>query len=143
MTARSLRTLLDTQDGGADDLTLWLGRLQTLALVRTTGRTQGTRYFVDPALLHGAALTVPTTLTRIEPHRLMALILEDLFRYPGASSTDVNQRIGPEISAKAIKRMLDDLAAAGRVTHEGERRWRRYRLADAERPKGQNTSNQA
>lgn len=134
MTARSLRTLLDTQDGGADDLTLWLGRLQALALVRTTGRTQGTRYFVDPALLHGASLTVPTTLTRVEPHRLRALILEDLSRYPGASSTEVNRRIGVEISTKTIKRMLDDLADDGQIRHEGERRWRRYWLAGTRHP---------
>jgi ATP-dependent DNA helicase RecG len=84
--------------------------------------------------LHGAALTVPTTLTRVEPHRLRALILEDLSRYPGASSTEVNRRIGVEISTKTIKRMLDDLADDGQIRHEGERRWRRYWLAGTRHP---------
>lgn len=132
MTARSLRTLLDTQDGGADDLTLWLGRLQTLALVRTTGRTQGTRYFVDPALLHGAALTVPTTLTRIEPHRLMALVREDLRRYPGARIGEIGVRIGPEVPRSQLKRVLAELVRTAAVVMDGVRSTARYRLQDTE-----------
>jgi DNA-binding transcriptional regulator PaaX len=40
---------------------------------------------------------------------------------------------------KTIKRALDELAAAGQVNHEGERRWRRYRLGD----KGQTTAESA
>lgn len=62
--------------------------------------------------------------------------LEDLARYPNSSSTEINQRIGAEISAKTVKRALDDLGDEGRVTHEGERRWRRYRLSGQEH-KGQ------
>ncbi len=130
MTARELGAVLETD--GADELVVWLGRLQALALVQTAGRTQGMRYFVDPALLRGADLKLPTTLLRIEPHRLRALILEDLARYPDSSSADVNRRIGAEISAKTVKRSLDDLEDAGRVTHAGERRWRRYRLSSHE-----------
>jgi ATP-dependent DNA helicase RecG len=131
MTARELGAVLETD--GADGLAGWLGRLQVLALVQTTGRTQGTRYVVDPALLRGADLKLRTTLLRIEPHRLRALILEDLARYPDSSSTDVNRRIGGELSAKTVKRALDDLVEAGQVSHEGERRWRRYRPADQAR----------
>ncbi len=130
MTAWKLGAVLETD--GADELVVWLGRLQTLALVQTAGRTQGTRYFVDPTLLRGADLKLPTTLLRIEPHRLRALILEDLARYPDSSSADVNRRIGAEISAKTVKRALDDLVDVGRVSHEGERRWRRYRLSSQE-----------
>ena len=113
---------------GADALKPWLGRLLALELVRTTGRTKGQRYFVDPALLRGAKVPTVTTLARIEPHRLRALILEDLARYPGSASSEINVRVGPELSVKTIKRALDELVAAGQVAHEGERRWRRYRL---------------
>jgi ATP-dependent DNA helicase RecG len=128
MTARALKAVLETE--GGDDVAVWLGRLPTLALVQTVGRTQGTRYFVDPALLQGAQLVLPTTLVRIEPHRLQALILEDLRRYPDSSSADINQRIGAEISLKSFKRALDELIGAGQVSYAGERRWRRYRLSD-------------
>ncbi len=128
LTAKEMGVLLETEN--ADELDVWIGRLQTLALVKTTGRTKGTRYYVDPNLLRHAELKLPTTLLRIEPHRLRALILEDLARYPGSSSTEINQRIGLEISTKTVKRALDDLENTGQVLHEGERRWRRYRPAN-------------
>ncbi|HQW20720.1 MAG TPA: ATP-binding protein, partial [Rhodocyclaceae bacterium] len=134
MTARELSAVLETN--GADDLAVWLGRLVPSGLVRTSGKTSGMLYFVAPEWLRGAQLDRKTTLNRITPHRLIALILEDLTRYPDSSSTDVNRRIGAEISSKTVKRALDDLVEDGRVTYEGERRWRRYRLSDQEH-KGQ------
>jgi ATP-dependent DNA helicase RecG len=70
-----------------------------------------------------------TTLSRIEPHRLRALILEDLARYPGSASSQINARVGPELSGKTVKRAIDELVAAGEVAYSGEKRWRRYRLA--------------
>ena len=112
----------------ADALAPWLGRLLELGLVQSAGRTKGTRYFVAPLLLREANIKVPTSLRRIEPHRLRALILEDLARYPDSSSTDVNRRIGAEISARTVKWALDSLAADGLVGWEGKRRWRKYRL---------------
>ena len=112
---------------GADALKPWLGRLVALGLVRTTGRTQALRYFVDPGLLRDAKVPALTSLVRIEPHRLRALILEDLALYPGSASSEVNARVGAELSLKTIKRALDELAALGEVVFEGERRWRRYR----------------
>ncbi len=102
------------------------------SLRTVTGKTSGMRYFVAPDWLRGAQLDHKTTLSRITPHRLLALILEDLARYPDSSSADINRRIGAEISAKTVKRALDDLVVAGRVIHEGERRWRRYRLSERE-----------
>ena len=130
MTARELAAVLETD--GADELAVWLGRLVQSGLVHTSGKTSGMQYFVAPDWLRGAQLDRKTTLSRITPHRLLALILEDLTRYPDSSSTDINRRIGAEISAKTVKRALDDLVDAGRVIHEGERRWRRYRLSDQE-----------
>lgn len=130
MTARELSAELETDK--AEDLTPWLGRLQTFGLIRTNGKTSGMRYFVAPESLREARLDLQTTLTRIEPHRLRALIVEDLGRNPDSSSSDINRRIGVEISAKTVKRALDELTEDGRVSHSGERRWRRYRLSEQE-----------
>ncbi len=113
---------------GADALKPWLGRLLPLGLVQTSGRTKGLRYFVDPVLLRGAKVLTLTTLTRIEPYRLRALILEDLMRHPGSASPEINARVGAELSVKTVKRALDELVAAGDVRFAGERRWRRYSL---------------
>ena len=107
----------------------WTARLVGLGLVGTTGRTRATRYFVEPTLLRGAGLDVQTTLARIQPHRLRTLILEDLERFPGAGRADIHRRIGTEINAKAITRVLNKLIDDGAVTAQGERRWRTYRLS--------------
>jgi ATP-dependent DNA helicase RecG len=63
----------------------WLERLLTWGLIEQSGRTKATRYFVPPALLRDAGLDALTTLTRVQPHRLRALILEDLERFPGSA----------------------------------------------------------
>ena len=135
MTAKELGVVLATEYN--EDLRVWLGRLQMFGLVGFAGRTRAMRYFVEPALLSSADLRLPTTLLRIQPYRLRALILEDLSRYPDSSRVDINKRVGTEISAKNIIRALNDLGDAGDITHSGERRWRRYRLSDHE-SKGQN-----
>ncbi|NTV68692.1 MAG: ATP-dependent DNA helicase [Azonexaceae bacterium] len=127
MTARELGSVLETD--GADELAVWLGRLQTLALVQSSGRTQGTRYFVDPALLRGAELKVPTTLMRIEPHRLMELVREDLRRYPRSKIGEISARIGPELNRSQLKRALAELVSLSVVQMEGERNGARYRLS--------------
>jgi len=49
-------------------------------------------------------------------------------RYPESSSADINRRIGVEISAKTVKRALDESVGAGEIAYSGDRRWRRYRL---------------
>lgn len=127
MTARELGALLETE--GADELAVWLGRLPALSLVQSAGRTQGTRYFVDPELLRGADLKVPTTLLRIEPRRLMELVREDLRRYPGSKIGEIRGRVGPELNRSQLKRALTELVALSVVVMEGERNGARYRLA--------------
>ncbi len=128
MTASELASALELSS--ADDLKPWFGRLRDWQLVSESGRTKATRYFVAPEWLRGSGLEGKTTLTRIEPHRLRALILEDLQRYPGSSSSEINTRIGGEISDRTVKRALDELIEQNQVRPEGERRWRRYWLAD-------------
>ncbi len=126
MTARELGMALETE--GAQELAVWLGRLQMLALVKSVGRTQATRYFVDPDLLRGANLKLPTTLLRIEPHRLMELIREDLRRYPHSKIGEISSRIGPEVKRSQLKRALTELVALSVVRMEGKLNGARYQL---------------
>jgi ATP-dependent DNA helicase RecG len=109
----------------------WLDRLIQLGLIQQAGRTKATRYFVPPDLLKAAGLDQQTTLKRVPPHRLRALVLEDLERYPDSAISAIHRRIGSEISGRAIKRSLDQLIADGEVHRVGDRRWRTYRLAPA------------
>lgn len=128
MTARELGAWLETE--GAEELGVWLGRLSALDLVQTTGRTRGTRYFVDPELLRGVDLQMPTTLRRIEPHRLSELIREDLRRYPGSKIGEISRRIGPEVGRSQLKRALAELVTRAVVVMDGKLSGARYRLAE-------------
>ncbi|HOW61683.1 MAG TPA: ATP-binding protein [Candidatus Contendobacter sp.] len=127
MTARELAKSLELPETG--NLDAWLGRLPDWGIVQTSGRTQGTRYFVTPTLLHDADLTQLTTLTRIEPHRLSELVREDLRRYPDSKIGDVHKRIGKEIKRSQLKKVMAELVHTGTVVMQGERNGARYRLA--------------
>jgi ATP-dependent DNA helicase RecG len=124
MTARELAARLELPT--VEALQPWLKRLLDWQLVQSAGRTQATRYFVDPNLLRNLSFTGGTTLKRIEPHRLAALVMEDLQRYPESAISDIHQRIGGEIHPKQVKRALEELIERGAVRFEGEKRWRRY-----------------
>jgi len=127
MSARELATRLELRD--ADALRPWLGRLCEWGLVGQSGRTQATRYFVQPALLRSLAFPAVTTLKRIEDHRLRALVLEDLQRYPGSAIGQIHQRIGQEIPRRRLKTLLTALVATGEVTMTGKLKGARYGLA--------------
>lgn len=108
-------------------------------LVERIGRTSATHYFVPPALPRESGLDALTTLERVQPHRLRALILEDLEPLPDSGRSDIHSRSGLEIHEKAITRTLGSLLGEGAIRSVGERRWRKYRLA-ANTGKGQRQS---
>lgn len=112
----------------ADALRPWIGRLVELGLLDQAGRTNATRYFVQPALVRDAGLDALTTLTRVQPHRLKALILEDIERYPNSRKREIHRRVGPEIPERTFRRALQDLVIAGQVEAIGETRARTYRM---------------
>ena len=124
-----LATMLELSS--ADELRpSWLGRLLDWGLVQSTGKTMGVRYFVNPEVLKNAGLDGKTTLSRMEPHRLRALVSEDLSRYPGSSSAEVHRRVAPELALRTIRRALEELLEQQVVRFVGDRRWRRYWLTD-------------
>jgi len=96
--------------------------------VQSAGRTQATRYFVDPTLLRSLDFVGGTTLKRIEPHRLLALIVEDVKRYPLSKIGDIHKRIGLEIPRSRIRRGIEHLLIEGKLHQEGVRSGTRYRL---------------
>ncbi|WP_217808703.1 AlbA family DNA-binding domain-containing protein [Derxia lacustris] len=84
---------------------------------------------VQPELLRTLDFPAVTTLKRIEDHRLRALVLEDLGRYPGSPIGDVHRRIGEEIPRRRLRSVLSELMAAGAVRIAGRLRSARYFLA--------------
>lgn len=126
LTARELSAKLELPT--VEALQPWLKRLLEWGLVQSAGRTQATRYFVDPALLRSLNLAGGTTLKRIEPHRLSALIVEDVARYPTSRIGDIHRRIGLEIARSRVRRALEQLVKDGLLVQEGLRSATRYRL---------------
>ncbi len=124
MTAKEFARRLELANVG--ETRRWLGRLLDMGLVHFSGRTQATRYFLNPTLLRDTTLSLGTTLTRIEPHRLEASVIEDLHRYPGSAISEIHDRVAPEIKRRRLKTALDHLVEEGKVRPEGEKRWRRY-----------------
>lgn len=130
LTARELAFKLELSH--ADALRPWLGRLCEWGLVGQSGRTQATRYFVQPELLRSLAFPAVTTLKRIEEHRLRALVEEDLSRYPGSAFGEIHARIGSEIPSRRLRTMLKQLVDERIVEKVGVLKGTRYGLADAE-----------
>jgi len=91
LTARELAKALTLP--GTEALGSWMGRLQELGVVRQSGRTTGVRCFVEPKLLRDLDFTAATTLRRIEPHRLRALILTRLRLRPTRCGPDERRRL--------------------------------------------------
>jgi len=124
MTAREIATALELADAG--EVVSWIGRLADIGIVRLTGRTKGTRYYVAPEFLRRLDFPSQTSLARIEPHRLDALVLEDVTRYPGSAIGEIHGRIGTEIKRRQVKLALDRLCERDKVRPEGDKRGRRY-----------------
>jgi ATP-dependent DNA helicase RecG len=127
LTAKELVEYLELNH--ADQLRPWLERLCKWELVLQSGRTQATRYYVQPELLRTLAFPAVTTLKRIEDHRLRALVLEDLQRYPGSAIGEINLRIGEEIPRRRLRTMLGNLVKDEAVRTEGKLKGTRYFIA--------------
>ena len=91
--------------------------------------TQATRYFIDPTLLRTLNFVSGTTLKRIEPHRLAALIIEDVGLYPRSKIGDIHLRVGLEIPRSRVRRAMEQLVKEGKLAQEGVRSGTRYCLA--------------
>lgn len=127
LTAAELAERLELVD--AAELKPWIGRLPELGLVDQTGRTKATRYFVPPQILRDAGLDHVTSLVRVQPHRLKALVLEDLERFPDSTAPDIHRRVGAEIPERTFRRTLQALVQEAKVVAAGRTRARRYRAA--------------
>ena len=126
MTARELAVMLELPS--VEAVQSWIKRLLEWELIQSEGRTQARRYFVDPGLLRTLNFVGGTTLKRIEPHRLSALIVEDVGRYPRSRMSDIHERIGLEIPRSRIRRSVEQLVKDNKLQAEGVRSGTRYRL---------------
>jgi ATP-dependent DNA helicase RecG len=124
VSAIELKRMLALRD--LSELDAWIGNLLDQKLIRTKGRTKGMQYLVNPDLLRQVGYKGKTSLKQIEDHRLKELIAEDVGKFPGSQSPEIQERIGREIPLRRIRQQLYGLIDDHRVRKEGVRRHTRY-----------------
>lgn len=113
-----------------DSLSSWLGKLIKYNIVKSKGKTKGKEYFINPDILKKAKYKGKTNLKKIENYRIKELIIEDLKIYKECTMSDLNERIGKEISRRKILRELLKLKDDKIIDFKGEKKGRRYFLLD-------------
>lgn len=103
----------------------WLGNLLKSKIILTRGRTKGMRYFVNPELLKGTGLE-KTDLSNVEEHRLQALVLEDIEKYPKSGIEEIHTRVGKEIPIRRLRKVIYDLIKENKIQSEGGKKYRKY-----------------
>jgi ATP-dependent DNA helicase RecG len=122
--ATDFNRILDLPD--ATRVRTWLGSLLAKKIILSQGKTKATGYFVNPELLRNLKEKSPTTLLKIEPHRLRHLVLEDLETYSvdvasASAISEIHKRVGSEISMHKVKRAIKDLQKTGEIGSTGKR----------------------
>lgn len=120
--------LSNTLQLNADDkLKYWLCTLLDKNILISRGAKKGTEYLLNPDLFSQAKLNLTPSLKTIEPHKLKALILEDL-KYNGKSSMKAIQQRLNEVLPNDIQKVIYKLAKDSEVETEGANRNKVYFL---------------
>lgn len=128
LSALELSQLLNLKTQQPNAIRDWLGRLPELMIIKSKGKTRGTEYFVNPEILRKLSFKVKTTLSKIEPHRLKELIIQDLREYPNSTLSEIHQRIGSEIKIQKVRKVLTQLLEEKVLLFLGGKKFRTYSL---------------
>lgn len=110
-----------------DKLKHWLGSLLDKNILISRGVKKGTEYLLNPDLFSQAKLNLSPSLKTIEPHKLEALILEDL-RYNGKSSMSAIKERLSEVYPEDIQKTVYRMARKGLLEKEGADKNRVYMI---------------
>ncbi|MCB2379222.1 putative DNA binding domain-containing protein [Hymenobacter sp. BT635] len=105
----------------------WVGRLVDWDIVLMRGVKKGTEYIINPKVYAAAKLNIKPSLKTLEPHRLRALLEEDLKAYPGSLISEMQRRLD-ELSVEEIRREVYAMVKDGILQPSGANKNRRYAL---------------
>ncbi len=111
-----------------DRLRSYTTRLVEQGILITRGNKKANEFLVNPQLIANAKVNIKTTLKTIEPHRLEALIVEDLKVHPNSSRNDIHKRL-PDVDIKDLSKTVYAMVDKGIVATSGGRTYRKYSLA--------------
>ena len=109
-------------------LTSYVNKLLEKAILIKRGVKKGTEYLINPKLISSSKINIRPTLKTIEPHRLKALIIEDLERYPKSMISDIAKRL-PDVLLNDIRKCVYKMVEDNVIKVEGANKNRTYQLA--------------
>ena len=119
---------VELQLANDDRLRSYVNRLIEQDILVTRGVKKGTEYLINPKLIAGAKINLKPSLRTIEPHRLKALIEEDLKVYPNSKSADIQRRMS-DLSIADIRKYLNAMILEGKIDTSGSKKSKTYSLA--------------
>jgi len=111
-----------------DRLRSYTAKLLDKAILISRGVKKGTEYLINPKLITSSKLNIKPTLKTIEPHRLKALIIEDLKMYPKSKSAALQKRL-EDLPIEEIRKALRKMENEGVILSDGVKKSKTYRLA--------------
>jgi ATP-dependent DNA helicase RecG len=103
--------------------------LVNVGIVITRGIKKGNEFLINPQVIANSKADIKTSLKTIEPHRLKALIEEDLKYHPNSLRREIQHRL-PDVTEKDLKKCLYEMVKEGILANEGGKTNRKYRLAE-------------
>jgi ATP-dependent DNA helicase RecG len=128
LSALELSNLLNIKE--ANGVRHWMGRLLDIELIKSSGKTKATGYFINPEYLKRLNFKGKTTLKKIEPHRLKELIIQDLQIYQPSEIGTIHERIGKEIPIRRIRQTIDTMLKDNTLSKHNDKRWSKYSIND-------------
>jgi ATP-dependent DNA helicase RecG len=120
-----------------DRLRNYVSRLIEQKILLTRNHGKGTEYLINPVLITNSKINIKTTLKLIEPHRLKALIEEDVKINPKSLISEIQARL-PDVPEEDITKITRKMAKDGVLNYEGGRTYRKYSLAEKRRNEEEN-----
>lgn len=120
-----LSTLLQLTD--EDRLRTYTSRLVEQGVLITRGVKKANEFLINPKLIANSNANIKTSLKTIEPHRLAALVEEDIRLHPDSLRKEIEDRL-PDADKADIQKILYGLVKKGKLHTTGGKTYRRYRL---------------
>jgi len=121
-----LTTILQLSD--EERLRSYTSSLLRKGILTPRGVKKGTEYLINPKVISSSKINIKPTLITIEPHRLKALIAEDIKRYPGSMISDISKRL-PDVLIEDLRKCVYKMISDGILRHQGGKTYRKYYLA--------------
>lgn len=122
-----LSALLQLTD--EDRLRTYTSRLVEQGVFITRGVKKANEFLINPKLIANSNANIKTSLKTIEPHRLIALVEEDIRIHPDSLKKEIEKRL-PDADKADIQKTLYSLVKNGKMQTSGGKTYRRYRLQD-------------